>query len=83
MSAKFPRIKIDHLKCTVPYHCKKCLQICPQACFQILTIKQIKWQETDPQEPGGYKLRATFADKCVVCNRCLEVCPTGALEISL
>jgi formate hydrogenlyase subunit 6/NADH:ubiquinone oxidoreductase subunit I len=78
----YPRIEIDHEKCTTPYACKKCLQICPQAVFAILTAKNEKFKETDENEPGAFRLRVGYGDKCTVCNACVEICPVGALKIT-
>ncbi len=78
-----PRISIDHAKCTTPMACKKCMEVCPQAVFAAQVVKMAKYVETDVKEPGAYKLRALFQDKCVVCNDCLEVCPVNALTITL
>jgi formate hydrogenlyase subunit 6/NADH:ubiquinone oxidoreductase subunit I len=78
----YQRIEIDHGKCTTPYACKKCLQICPMAVFGITTVKMEKFKETDENEPGTFKLRVAFGDKCIVCNECLEVCPVGALTVT-
>ena len=79
---KFPIIDIDYEKCTVPFDCKKCLQICPQAVFEVYPIKQEKYKETDPKEPGAYKLVPSYRRKCTVCDQCIEVCPVDALKIT-
>jgi NAD-dependent dihydropyrimidine dehydrogenase PreA subunit len=76
------KIYIDETKCKIPYACKKCLQICPQAVFQVRVKKTVKFEETNPYEPESYKLFAGYVDKCVGCNRCLEVCPQNALQIT-
>jgi len=76
------RIDIDYDKCQTPYDCKKCIQICPQAVFRVFTIKQVKFQETDPKEPGAYKLSVGYGDKCVLCDQCIEVCPVDALTVT-
>jgi len=78
----YQRIEIDHEECPTPYACKKCLQVCPQAVFAVTTVKMEKFGETDKNEPGAYRLRAAFGDKCTVCNDCIEICPTGAIRIS-
>ena len=78
-----PRISIDHSKCTVPMACRKCLQVCPQAVFAVQVVKMAKYVETDVGEPGAYKLRAMFQDKCVACDDCLQVCPVDALTITV
>ena len=78
----YPRIEIDHEKCTTPYACKKCLQICPQAVFAILTVKNEKFKETDENEPGAFRLRVAYGDKCTVCDECVKICPVGALKVT-
>ena len=78
-----PRITIDHAKCTTPMVCRKCLQICPQAVFTVQVVKMVKYVETDIHEPGAYRVRPLFLDKCVVCDDCRAACPVGALTISL
>ena len=44
---KFPDIQIDYSKCTTPFNCKKCLQVCPQAVFHVIAAKIEKFKETD------------------------------------
>lgn len=78
---RFPIIKIDHKKCTTPFDCKKCLQACPQAVFYAMAIKEEKFKETDPKEPGAYMLFTPFRRKCIVCNDCIDVCPVDAITI--
>ena len=79
---KSPVIEIDHEKCLVPFDCKKCLQICPQAVFDIQVVKMVKFSETDPKEPGTYKLSAAYRRKCTVCNKCIDVCDKDAITIT-
>ncbi|MBI2328147.1 MAG: 4Fe-4S dicluster domain-containing protein [Chloroflexi bacterium] len=80
---KFPRITIDLEKCTVPFLCKKCIQICPTAVFSVRSIKEERLKEADPRVDGTYVLSVQRRDKCTVCNRCLEVCPVAALKIEV
>ncbi len=81
--AIYPRITIDHEKCTTPFDCKKCLLVCPQAVLEVYPIKVEKFKETDKKEPGAYKLVGFYRDKCTMCNKCIEVCPVDAITISL
>jgi NADH-quinone oxidoreductase subunit I len=75
------KIEIDHQKCTTPYACKICLQACPQAVLTVWPMKMEKFKETDPKEPGAWKLSPNFADKCTGCNECVELCPVGAITL--
>lgn len=78
----YQHILIDYEKCTTPYACKKCLQICPQAVFAVMNVKSEKFKETDQNEPGSFKLSVAFGDKCTVCNDCVEACPVQALRVT-
>ena len=83
MSRKFPKITIDHEKCTVPFLCKKCVQVCPTVVFFVerLAEKEVRLREVDPRIPGNYKVEAPRRDKCTVCNECVEVCPVDAIRV--
>lgn len=78
----YQHIQIDYQKCTTPYACKKCLQVCPQAVFAVAAVKTVKLKETDENEPGSFKLSVAFGDKCTVCNDCVEACPVKALSVT-
>ena len=80
---RFPKITIDLEKCTVPFLCKQCIQICPTAVFSVRSVKEERLKEADPRVDGTYVLSAQRRDKCTVCNRCLEVCPVAALKIEV
>lgn len=77
----FPTITIDNQKCTIPFYCKKCLQICPTAVLSVSAVKVEKGRETNPQDPGAYVLKVPYQDKCSGCNECIEVCPEDAITI--
>jgi formate hydrogenlyase subunit 6/NADH:ubiquinone oxidoreductase subunit I len=85
MGKKFPRITIDHTKCTVPFLCKKCLQTCPMVVFEVERVMQRekRLEEMDPRVDGNYELTARRKDKCTVCNQCIEVCPVNAIKIEV
>ena len=82
---KFPKITIDQEKCTVPFLCKKCLQICPEAVFHVERVmaREKRLEEMDPRIDGHYVLAAIRRDKCTVCNKCIEVCPADAIKIEV
>lgn len=85
MGRKFPVVTIDHAKCTVPFLCKKCLQVCPTAVFHVVRVmnKEKRLEEMDPRVDGNYVLHAPRRDKCTVCNLCIEVCPVNAIKIEV
>jgi ferredoxin len=82
---KFPKITVDLEKCTVPFMCKKCLQICPEACFNVSRVmqKEERLKEMDPRIPGNYVLFGARRDRCTVCNKCIDVCPVDAIKIEM
>ena len=82
LAQKIPKIEIDHSRCTVPFLCKKCLRICPQAVFLVDVIKVERLRETEQKEPGTYRLRTESLYKCTGCNQCIEVCPVDAITIT-
>jgi len=78
-----PLIKIDQQRCTTPFACKRCLQICPTAVFSVHETKMVRMEETDKHEPGNYRLVVAFRDKCSACNRCVDACPEAALTVEM
>ena len=82
---KLPKVTIDQEKCTIPFLCKKCIQICPGAVFfvQRVMTKERRLEEMDPRIDGNYVLSARRIDKCTVCNQCIEVCPVDAISIEI
>ena len=70
---KLPRITIDQGKCTVPFLCKKCLQICPTAVFHQRrnVAREKRLEELDPRIDGNYVLSVHRRDQCITCNRCI------------
>jgi len=82
---KYPKITVDNTKCTVPFLCKKCLQICPECVFYVNRdiTKEKKLEEMDPRIDGNYVMGAARRDKCTGCNLCIEVCPVNAIKIEI
>jgi len=82
---KFPVITIDYEKCTVPFLCKKCLQVCPTAVFHVERVlsREERLREMDPRIDGNYELTVARRDKCIACNKCIEVCPVDAIKIEV
>jgi len=85
MGRKFPVITVDQTKCTVPFLCKKCLQVCPSVVFYVNRVmsKEKRLEEMDPRVDGNYVLHAVRRDKCTGCNLCIEVCPVNAIKIEM
>ena len=82
ISRKAPQIEINQETCTVPWLCKKCLLTCQQSVFTVHAVKNERLRETDPREPGAYRLDAGWRFKCSGCNECLDVCPVDAITIT-
>ena len=82
---KFPKITIDSEKCTVPFLCHKCMDICPTTVFNVRSVpaRRERLKELDPRIDGNYILHAVRRDKCSMCNRCIDVCPVNAIKIEL
>jgi len=82
---KFPKIIIDQEKCPVPFACKKCIQICPEACFSVGRVMQLekRLEEMDPRIDGNFRLGVSRRDKCITCNKCIDVCPVDAITIEV
>ena len=85
---RFPQITVDYEKCTIPFACKKCLEICPLAVLHVERVlaAEERLKEIDPRIPGTYKIMGDpmnpiRRDKCTICNKCVEVCPVGAIKI--
>lgn len=76
-----PQIDIDQDRCTTPFACKRCLQVCPTAVFRVFPAKMQRLVENDPEEPGTYRLNVGYRDKCTGCDLCVEVCPVDALRV--
>ena len=82
---KLPKITIDQEKCTVPFLCKRCLLICPEAVFSVHRVmaKEERLKEMDPRIDGNYIVGAHYVNKCTLCNKCIEVCPVDAIKIEI
>jgi len=78
-----PIIKIDQQRCLTPFACKRCIQTCPTAVFGVFETKMVRMEETDKYEPGTFRLRVIYRDKCSGCNQCVEVCPEDALSVTM
>ena len=85
MGRKFPKITIDLEKCTVPFLCKKCLEVCPNAVLHVNRVmsKEKRLEEMDPRIDGNYVLGVSRPDKCTACNQCIDVCPVDAIKIEV
>ncbi len=85
LGRKFPKITIDQEKCTVPFLCKKCLQICPEAVLHVTRVMKYekRLEEMDPRIDGHFVLHAMRRDRCTVCNRCVDICPVDAIKIEV
>lgn len=76
-----PKFEIDESRCTTPMACGKCLRACPQMVFRVETKKYERLKETNPNEPGSYKLEGWWRYACTLCLDCIRVCPVDAIKI--
>lgn len=83
MNPVSPIININRELCTTPFDCKRCLRVCPPAVFAVNAAKMIRGTELDKKEPGNYVLIPLYRDKCTACNKCVEVCPVGAITLTM
>lgn len=78
-----PKITIDYSKCTIPFDCKRCLQICASAVFMLVTLKSERGKETDKKETGAYRVELWLRDRCTGCMDCVKACPVNAITIKV
>jgi len=45
--------------------------------------KEERLKEMDPRIDGNYVLSAPRRDKCIACNKCIDVCPVDAIKIEV
>ena len=74
-----PTITVDNSICLGPLDCALCLQTCPMMVFIAGPTKKWKFRETDTKD---YHLYARYYDQCVMCQKCVEVCPVEAITIT-
>ncbi len=59
------QITINLEKCTTPFACKKCLQVCPHGAF----------------EGGLRQVKLVRPEACMECGACQRNCPTEAITV--
>ncbi|MFA5787549.1 MAG: 4Fe-4S dicluster domain-containing protein [Actinomycetota bacterium] len=82
MKPALAQIDVDFSKCTVPMTCKKCLLLCPQLVFQLVTLKDEKFKETAITDAGAYIVLPLHRWKCTLCGVCAEECPEDAITLT-
>jgi Pyruvate/2-oxoacid:ferredoxin oxidoreductase delta subunit len=76
----FPTIEVDDSKCSDPLHCRVCLLACPTRVLGVGTnVAPQKYQET---HPSHFIVRGVRYQFCSGCQKCVEVCPHGAISVS-
>lgn len=75
-----PEILVDDEKCDDPLACRRCLLVCPSRVLGLGTsVGPEKYREIDPRH---FVVRGVRFQFCTGCLRCVEVCPTDAIQIS-
>ena len=76
-----PTIQVNDDKCPDPLACRKCLLTCPTRVLGLGTnIAPKKYRETPP---GNFIVRGVRFQACTVCMKCVEICPNGAIQVTL
>lgn len=73
-----PKITVDDSTCLGPHECGQCLRTCPMTVFIAGPTKVWKFRETDRKD---YRVYARYYDQCVMCYKCVEVCPVEAITV--
>ncbi len=75
-----PTILVDDEKCQDPLTCRKCLLVCPTRVLGLGTsVGPEKFKEIDRHR---FVVRGVRYQFCTGCLKCVEVCPTDAIQIS-
>lgn len=75
-----PQILVDDERCHDPLSCRRCLLICPSRVLGLGTsVGPQKYREIDPQ---FFVVRGVRFQFCTGCLKCVDVCPTDAIQIS-
>jgi ferredoxin len=75
-----PQILVDDEKCGDPLSCRRCLLVCPSRVLGLGTsVGPEKYREIDPHH---FVVRGVRFQFCTGCLKCVEVCPTDAIQIS-
>jgi ferredoxin len=75
-----PTIQVDDSKCSDPLRCRLCLLACPTRVLGLGTnVAPQKYQET---LPSHFIVRGVRYQFCTACQKCVEVCPHGAISVS-
>jgi ferredoxin len=75
-----PQILVDDDKCGDPLSCRRCLLVCPSRVLGLGTsVGPEKYKEIDPHH---FVVRGVRFQFCTGCLKCVDVCPTDAIQIS-
>ena len=72
MGKKKVKIEIDYSKCTQPEDCRRCLNVCEPAVFNLVFL------DKDYYNPKIWRVIPVFPQLCTLCNLCVENCPNNA-----
>lgn len=78
-----PKIVIDQTKCTTPFACRKCFDVCGPAVFFLNATRSARGKEQNPNEPGSYQAIPCYVDLCTGCMDCVRACPVSAISVTL
>lgn len=75
-----PHIVVDDDRCNDPLSCRLCLLACPTRVLGLGTsVGPEKYKQIDPHR---FVVRGVRYQVCSGCLKCVEVCPTDAIQVS-
>ena len=73
------QVEINDEKCTIARECRKCMTACPEGIF--MTYPRVGRQPG--KEAENWAIKPIFLSSCTACKVCEEVCPQGAITVSV
>lgn len=73
------RVELDESKCKSVHDCRRCLEVCPQDVF----MTYARSARRPGKRAGDWVIMPVLVRMCTGCMVCEQVCPTGAIKITV